>query len=480
MDTTEKIAPIISNVVDPLVEWNDKFSMRVVILVILTAVLVVSVVLMFAFGNLKEIAENFPRYRCSPAFMPFASQFGYNTKENFDFCLTNVFNKKAAEVFTPIYGLLGGFTGVIALLVDTMLGLRKLLSNFLLTTNGFIRNVRDRIQSLLFQIRISSMKMNNTMGRLYATMYSVIWLGTSALAAGFNIADNSLVKFLFSFCFDPYTKVRLADGSEKYMKDVVIGDYIQSAGESIKEPVRVTSTFVFNGLLTPLVKIRGITVSRNHYVQHNGKWMPAGDHPHAIPVPSLREIVCMNVESNKFSVFSDDCPEGMLVSDYDEHSCAHVVHDTQRLALRTLNGRASSDEIIEDYSLGVSSNFEIRMADDSWKTMGDVKIGDKIWNNGAVQGIVHEECESVAWIGNAYISTSQIVYDSSTSAWKRAGHLWSSTVSNTSHVLISLFTEHCGTIEVRCDDVIYFIRDYREVAVPEMESAYTNMFREAL
>lgn len=476
MDTTEKIAPLLSTAVDPLIEWNEKFTVRVVVLSIVTAVLAASVVLMFAFGNLKEIAENFPRYRCSPMFMPFAAQFGYDTKENFDFCLTNVFNKKAAEVFTPIYGLLGGFTGVISLLVDTMLGLRKLLSNFLLSVNGFIRNVRDRIQNLLFQIRISYLKMNNIMGRLYATMYSIIWLGTSALAAGFNIADNDLVQFLFSFCFDPYTRVRRADGSEAYMKDLVIGDVIQSDGV----PVRVTSTFVFNGLLTPLVKINGITVSRNHYIHDNGKWMPAGDHPNAIPVPSLREIVCINVESNTFSVFSDTCPDGMLVSDYDEHSCAHVIRDTQRLALHALNGQADNSAAVGDYSLGISSNFEVHMADGSWKTVGELKLGDKIWNNGVIQGIVQEECESSVSLGNsAYISVSQTVYNPSLSSWKRAGQVWS-TVSNTPRVLHSFFTEHCGTIEIRHGGSVYFIRDYREVALSEMESAYTNKFREAL
>ena len=174
--------------------------MTIVKAVILTIVFTAVLILLFSIGALKEMAENFPKYRCNPILMPFAANFGYDAKENFNYCINNVLQAKAAEFFGPIYKLLGGFTDIVGLIVDVTLGIRKLFSNFLLGVNGFIANVRDRIQGLLFQVRLSFMRLNNLMGRVYGTMYGIVWMGTSAMLAGFNIADNDLVQFLFEFC----------------------------------------------------------------------------------------------------------------------------------------------------------------------------------------------------------------------------------------------------------------------------------------
>ena len=82
--------------------WEVGYTTTIVKFSIFTLVFVVLLALMFYAGNLKEIAENFPRYRCNPIIMPFAANFGYDAKENFEYCLTSIFNVKAAEIFTPI------------------------------------------------------------------------------------------------------------------------------------------------------------------------------------------------------------------------------------------------------------------------------------------------------------------------------------------------------------------------------------------
>jgi len=224
--------------------WEAGFTTTVIKFVIMTIVFGGILVGMFAMGSLTEIAKNFPRYRCNPMAMPFASNFGYDTMENFNFCLNTIFQGKAAEIFGPIYGLLGGFTAVITQIVNVTAGIRKLFSNFLGGVTNFVRSVRDKIQAVLFSIKMTFAKLMNLMGRVYGTMYAVIFMGTTAMTAGFNLADNDLVKFLFEFCFAPDTPVVLYDGSVKQIKDLVIGDRLQNVND---EEVYVTSTFVFDG-----------------------------------------------------------------------------------------------------------------------------------------------------------------------------------------------------------------------------------------
>ena len=450
-----------------LQDWNASWTSTLVKLVILTIVLIGGLLAVFGAGNMKEVAENFPRYRCNPAFMPFAANFGYDPKENFNYCVNTVLQKQAAEYFGPIYGLLGGFTDIVRLIVDVTLGIRKLFSNFLLGINGFIGNVRDRIQGLLFQIRLSFMKLNNLMGRVYGTMYSVVWMGTAAMTAGFNIADNDLVNFLFEFCFDPETPIRMADGTWKAIRTVVVGDKL--APVHGKTPV-VTSTFRFVGDRTPMVILDGVKLSAEHYVLGAaGTWMPAHAHPRAVPVDSIPELVCLNVSDHVFSVGRS----GLIVADYDEHETPAVIRETQNVAMKALNNVGGANTV-ENYSLGLSGNTLVRMADDSWKSLRSLQLNDIVWNNGSVLGIVKEYSATPIQIGSLICSGAQTVFDAETGAWTRAQH--HKNTPHESEVLYHIITEHCRTLQVRTFDEMYFIRDYREVALPEMEAAYRAEF----
>jgi len=404
--------------------------------------------------------------------MPFASNFGYDTQENFNFCLSNIFQNKAIEVFTPIYELLGLFTTIVTQIVNVVLGIRKLFSNFLFGVNQFIRNVRDRIQQLLSTVRMSLIRINNLMGRVYGSMYSVIWMGVSALAAGNNIAHNDLVTFMFEFCFDPETPIQLADGSYTSIQSLKIGDKLYIVPGNLA-PV-VTSTFVLDGSKTPMVSIHGVYMSAEHYVQYMDTWMPAKDHPDARLALSSPRLVCLNVTGHIFGVGH----KRLVVADYDEHSNPSVIEKTQNLAMRTLNGGLlPKNPAVKDYSLGIDRHFLIHMANDSYKLVGSVKIGDNLHGCGKVLGIVHEQCDSVVEIDGLYIAASQPIMDIDYGVWTRGlYHSKFTSIPNKSLELISFITERCSTLTLHTGTKEFFTRDYREVPLNEMENAYTEQF----
>jgi hypothetical protein len=429
---------------------------------------------MFTLGNLNEIQKNFPRYRCNPLYMPFASNFGYDTKDNFNFCLSTIFDSKAAEIFAPIYQLLGGFVSLTKTIVDVALGIRKLFSNFLLGVNGFVQNVRDRIQQLLFNVRISFMRMQHLMSRVYGTMYAVVWMGTSAITAGFNISDNSLVQFLFEFCFDPETPLLLADGTYIPIKDAKLGMKLAPA-------VEITSIFEFDGSKTPMVSIDGTIMSSEHYVRNaeSGEWIPACDHPRAVSTESIPRLICMNVTGHEFIVGYT----GLTVADYDEHSSPDVVLKTQKLAERRLNGSTcpkNQNETNETntYELGIDPAVEVYMNDGEWKSLDTITIGDNVWNAGRVCGIVSEYVHDIITYNSIQISASQLVYDCETHKWIR-NHNNSTHTSNPKQFK-QLITLNGSTFRIRSPitKTEMYVRDYREIPDPEMESAYMDKFKE--
>lgn len=434
---------------------------------ILLGILVAGFVMLALYGNLAELAGNPSRYRCNPFVMPFAANLGLDPKENFNYCVTNVFNAKAAEVFGPIYTLLTTFTSTLSVLVDAIMGIRQMFGTFVSTTNAFVRSVRDRLQAVLLSIRMSFMRMEQLMGRLYGTMYSVIWMGASAMTAGFNIADNDLVNFMFEFCFAPDTPVHMADGTRKPIADVAIGDHLA-------EGVTVTSTLTFDGARTPMVQIGDVVLSAQHYVlDAAGAYIQAAAHPAAVPVASLPRLTCLNVTGHMFRVGTGT---GLRVADYDEHDGADVVEAAQRLASGALNGQRHSRATPHaDYALGLGADTAIRMADGTYAAIDTIQIGDTVWNAGRVLGIVREACAAPVTYNGIQCAGAQLVFDAKRRAWLRAGTDADARPIK-SAVVYALITEHCKTLQVRAPgstrDV--FVRDYREVPLPDMEAPYAQ------
>jgi hypothetical protein len=447
-----------------LTAWNEGFTTSILIFIVVTAIFLLLTAGIFSLASMIEAAKNFEKYRCNPIMMPFAGQFGYDAKENFNFCVSNVLGEKVAASFAPLFGQMSQMLSVFTVIMNATLGMRKLFSNFFLSVNSFVGNVRNRIQNLLFQIRMSFIKMNSLMGRVFGTMFAVVFMGTSALTAANNAGNTDLVKFLAEFCFDPRTPIRMEDGSMRYIKDVRIGDRLAPLDGVV--PI-VSSTFRFDGRKTPMVCVDDVVLSEEHFVQYDGTWMPAKDHPRALHAESLPTLSCLNVTGNVFRIGNG----GLIVRDYDEHDSPGIVEAVQRIAERALNGPGGQTKSVEDYSLGFDPLMEVQMTGGYWKPATDVRLGDRLSDGGIIVGIARERCgDCRAMPTGGIVSAAQLVY--SGLRWMRAAQLYETEAG--SRVLVQLITSNCGVITVKYGDCVYNLRDYREVALPEMETPYAT------
>jgi hypothetical protein len=397
--------------------------------------------------------------------MPFADLYGYDSTENVNFCLQTFFKSQSNDAFAPIYDLLAKYTTAMGLMVNSVNGYRQLLGNTMTASNVFIRRVRDRIQSLLFQIRMSFLKLQVLMNRVYGTMYSIVWMGSSAITAGLNLADNDLIQFLFEFCFAPNTLLRMEDGSTKEIQYVEVGDRLVGG-------TRVTSTFTFSGERTPMVAIGDVVLSSQHFVQvSSGKWRPAFHHPEAVSHDKIPRLICLNVEGHRFQTAS-----GLWVADYDESSDPQVVAEAQQVAEKALNGgvgMSSSETPVEDYSLGFDSDVLVQLADETWKPARNVQIGDVLTGGATVLGIVEEECEATCLAENALrVSAAQLVLKDG--VWQRAIRVFPREEPDIPMVLRQFVTSRAGPLCIRKNAVTVWIRDYREAPIPDMEDAYAE------
>jgi hypothetical protein len=219
-----------------------------------------------------------------------------------------------------------------------------------------------------------------------------------------------------------------------------------------------------------MVRLRGIHVSGNHAVQHEGRWVPAADHPEAVPAPELSRILCLGTSNNRIPVV---CVGGGVLefTDYEETEDEGVVAEAQAAAEAAL-GMPADAPPVADYGLGLDPQFEVIMMNGRRKLLEDVVVGDYLAGGGRVRGVIREECEHCLVIpGGRLISGAQLIGLSR--GWQRAARAWPDRRVTGRRVLCQLMLEDGPAFQVQdMDGLTYRVRDYTEVPGGATQAPY--------
>lgn len=418
---------------------------------ILIAVFSIGIVLILGLGTSKEVAQNWPKYRCQPHIMPIAGIYGYNAQENIEFCLKNVFLKEAPGVLAPVYEAASSLNSAMASAGSGLMSVRTTLSGLTDGISSVVRSFNKRIQMIMQTLKGKFKNLENLMGRVTALFYAIMYSGITALAAGSTFAKGTVGTFLNTFCFPAGTPVLCEDGTYKAIETLVVGDQLAShAGSNI-----VQSTFVFDGSQTNMVSIEGVVVSTNHFIRHGGNWIPAGKHPSASPVASHKTIYCLNTSRHTFWA------KHLLVADFEESD--EIAGVVQAAVESQLNGYSNTLADETDYSLGINPDYEVATAK-GWIPLRNITIGTILEDGNIVRGIVKEGVSKVTGAGFA---KAQLIW--SEGRWQRQH---SEPLVYKKQILWQLLTDRNVFRVRKAAGVELSVRDYAEINDASLEDMY--------
>ena len=414
-------------------------------------------------AGIQKVKKNWAKYRCQPSVMPFAALYGQNTADNFSFCMKNIFMSHATEVTSPFTSILGLFSEVLGDIYTAMNSMRESVASMGGGINVIFQDFTDRITFFFFQLRISAIRIKTLIGRMYALMFSVLYMGMSSVKAGSNFSNTALFSFLDTFCFVPETKLDVLGKGLVSISDIVIGDVL------LPTKSRVTSKFHFTAHGQPMVKFKnGIEVSTNHYILHKGSWIESANHPDAIHTgPYSREsLFCLNTSDHTIPIGS------YVFRDYDETDAANL--PTMRMIEERLagkKGRGGGNASSEPYPFKENSpSFHpstlLVKKDRTTSPLHAIRVGDVLSTGSKVVGIVHKEVTEIGTWNNTCMGSATLVWTGET--WSRIGSISPvQTVSAT--VFVSLIVVPNSQIEL-ADGA--FVRDYLELCSPDAEEFY--------
>ena len=104
------------------------------------------------------------------------------------------------------------------------------------------------------------------------------------------------------WCFDPNTFVQMADGSEKKIKEIKLGDNTKG-GE-------VTGVFQFKAA-DEIHDYKGVTVAGSHYVKEDGKFIMVQDSPISVKIDKIPVVYSLDTTGRRIFI------KGIEFADYN-------------------------------------------------------------------------------------------------------------------------------------------------------------------
>jgi len=413
--------------------------------------------------DISEISRNWPKYRCSPSVIPFASLYGYDTSQNFNYCLKAIFEGQIGGVTGPFSTILGTITSSLMTFLKNLNSMRIMISTLVGGISKVLQEFADRFKLLFSQIKFTFLKLQLLMRRLFGTFFSVIYMGLSAVQVGDNFSKTFIFKFLDTFCFSPKTIITVKGKGGIQIQDVLLGDVLEN--DSV-----VMSVYKFIADGQPMVYLNGVVVSTNHYVRFRGNFIEAKDHPDSQEVDPWhggvsKPLICLDTNTHTIPI------DNYVFSDWDETN--EIDEELMRDNELVLNGSITEYSRYWIFQPALLDTTEIIYKDGSKKKCNEVVLGDKL-STGTVIGIGKRLIHNWTKLPSGEVVTPSTLYWS-TNSWIRAGKDSKVYTFDNSRIFYTFAVLGTATIELSSGN---FVRDMCEVHSPDTEEVVHRHFRQ--
>jgi len=185
----------------------------------------------FIMLRLKELEENWPKHRCNPATMPFASYLGHDPIANFTYCVGNIQKDLMGFFLEPLQYVLSMVGKLGEWILSRLNLLREFFNMFRQFLNTMVGDIYGMFVNVLIQVQGLVIKLKDTVMKLVGILMTFMYLIQGAMMTGQSINKGPIGSTLRAVCFHKDTLVTLKDGSTKAMKDIKLGTILENGAE---------------------------------------------------------------------------------------------------------------------------------------------------------------------------------------------------------------------------------------------------------
>ena len=362
----------------------EKHGNDVIFAIVIAFILISVNVYFFILNNLKGLKKKWndpiDPINCKPIYIPFASVINPPADGNDLQYIEDNLNKCAKKSL----GILGKLmTNPIQVVLDSIIEVLKdialVLESFIKTMGDFVDALSDLISQLNVNFTDTIDSNNDFFSKILnsLTKFMTINKVVAYVMQGFSDFGMSLLNSINpAACFDKHTMLSMADGSIKSIQRITVGDRLLHDGI-------VTSIMKLSSTDVDMYTYKDIIVSGSHYVYENNKFIMIRKSKNAIRIPHYNDkfIWCINTASKQIHI------NDIVFADYDDLSKKDCNYLKDWIRNRC-NKQIISNYDIHSYMNGGLMDTSIKTHNGTLKMLSEIEIGDILYPNIKVLGIV--------------------------------------------------------------------------------------------
>ena len=137
--------------------------------------------------ELKNIENNWPKYRCNPAVMPFAGSFGHDAGKNFTYCIQSMQGNYMGYLLTPVHYITSVLGSMIQNVIKDINYVRMKIASVVKNIMKVVTSIFSIFINMMVEFQRMIIKIKDLVGKLTGTMISLIYIMSGGMLAGTSI-----------------------------------------------------------------------------------------------------------------------------------------------------------------------------------------------------------------------------------------------------------------------------------------------------
>ena len=429
------------------INYFDIYGLDIFISIILILIFFIAISYFNIINNLQLIKANWINERCKPNIIPFAGLinkpknetiFNY-TNKNFIQCANAILKGITVHAFKPSYYLMKLINLIFKILSESINYIREIFNKIRNSITLVIKDIMGRALNIItpiLQIIITAKSIaSKTIGTFTAFIYTLLggyfqiqsfilffmdliqnilltlvkviaglWITSfffppAAIAAATTSAIMILIlipvlllKILFAdvldlsianpprvpkkrSCFSENTLIKLNNNTYKKISEINLNDILFDGS-------KVTAKIKASSYGQEIYNIDNIIVTGNHSIFHNIKgWITVKEHPDSILINDFKDpyVYCINTNTKTIKINNN------TFSDWDD------IDDNDIIQLKnnfSLPPNFNNNDIHKYFDGGFHPNMKIKLKNNNFVKIKDIKINDILSNDERVCGLV--------------------------------------------------------------------------------------------
>jgi hypothetical protein len=180
----------------------------------------------FYYSQVSVIKANWPLYRCNPLYMPLAD----NIETNFAYCIQTMQTGMMGTFLQPLTFITNSIGSVLGNFTTEINSIRAMFDKVRSFISTIVQSIMSVFLNLVIEFEKIMIAMKDLIGKTIGILVTIMYILDGSIItmnSTWNGPPGQLVRALGK-CFYPETRVKLLDGSTRFIKEVELGDVLEN------------------------------------------------------------------------------------------------------------------------------------------------------------------------------------------------------------------------------------------------------------